>query len=152
MLSFEQKLEIIEAFPQLEKKSVSLGRINFQFEESAFDKKNVVFHLHPNGNGFVYAGLLPDYETDDKGYVNIRDFSAEELRQLVEASIASLAEVPEEVFAEELFENANGFTLTLIKEGDLFNVYAGEMLDGTFKTHPGALSYLEQEGFTRKHY
>jgi len=152
MLSFEEKLAIIGEFPQLSEKKVSLGRLNFQYEDSAFEKKNVVFHLHPNGNGFVYAGLMPDHKTDDKGYVNIREFSANELRDMLKASIQSLAEVPEEVFAEELYVNEDGFTLQLIKEGDLYNIYAGDMLDGTFRTHPAALSYLEQEGFRRKHY
>ncbi|MGQ0517887.1 hypothetical protein ACT453_49800, partial [Bacillus sp. D-CC] len=55
MLTFEEKLSIIESFPELERKNVSLKRVNFHFEESRLDKKNVVYHLHPNGNGFVYA-------------------------------------------------------------------------------------------------
>lgn len=59
MLTFEEKLAIIESFPQLHKKPVSLGRFNFHFEESLHDKKIVVQNLHPNGNGFVYAGHLP---------------------------------------------------------------------------------------------
>ena len=152
MLSFEQKLRILEEFPRLSKKTVSLGRVNFQYEGSAFHKKNVVYHLHPNGNGFVYGGLLSGYPTDGKGYINIRDFSAEELRHLVSEAIASLSEVPEEVFPPEIYENDSGFTLELVKEGDLFNIYAGENLDGTFKSHAFALSYLEQEGFSRKYY
>lgn len=152
MLSFEQKLAIIKEFPQLSEKPVSLGRLNFQYDESAFEKKNVVYHLHPNGNGFVYAGLLPDVKADDKGYINIREFSDTELRTLIKASIASLEEVPEEEFPKELYRNDTGFELHLIKEGDLYNIYAGEMLDGTFRTYPAALSYLEQEGFERKHY
>ncbi|MBW7461016.1 hypothetical protein K0U00_43865, partial [Paenibacillus sepulcri] len=78
MLSFEEKLAIIESFPQLERKNVSLGRVNFHFEESVHDKKIVVYHLHPGGNGFVYAGLLRGYETDERGFANIRESSAEE--------------------------------------------------------------------------
>ena len=49
MLTFEEKLAIIESFPELEKRTVSMGRINFHYEESASDKKNVVYHLHPMG-------------------------------------------------------------------------------------------------------
>ena len=152
MLSFAQKLEILNEFPQLSQKKVSLGRINFQFEGSAFEKKNIVYHLHPNGNGFVYAGLLPDYKTDEKGYVNIRDFTEASLRGLIKEAIASLSEIVEEAFADEVFINENDFTLLLVKEGGLYNIYADELLDGTFKTYPAAVSYLEQEGFKRKHY
>ncbi|MCL1951184.1 MAG: hypothetical protein FWF59_15795 [Turicibacter sp.] len=152
MLTFEEKLAIIEGFPQLSKKEVSLGRLNFQYDKSVSEKKNVVFHLHPNGNGFVYAGRIPGQKKDAKGYANIRDFSKSELTELIQASIDSLSEPASETFVEETYENDNGFTLTLVKEGDLFNVYAGEMLDGTFLTHPGALSYLAQEGFRRKYY
>ncbi len=91
MLSFEEKLAIVESFPQLTRKNVSLGRVNFHYEESAADKKIVVYHLHPNGNGFVYAENINGYEPDEKGMVNIRDFSAKELRNIIEQSIQSLA-------------------------------------------------------------
>ncbi|MDF2535977.1 MAG: hypothetical protein K0R18_2136, partial [Bacillales bacterium] len=87
MLTFTEKLEIIESFPELTRKDVSLGRINFQYEESFNDKKNIVYHLHPNGNGFVYVGKLRGYDIDEKGMVNIREFSAQDLRSIIEKSI-----------------------------------------------------------------
>lgn len=83
MLDYEQKLAIIESFPELEKKEVSLGRVNFQYSGSVADKKNVVYHLHPNGNGYVYAKGIGGYETDAKGMVNIRDFSEEDLQAII---------------------------------------------------------------------
>ncbi|MDC2866655.1 MULTISPECIES: hypothetical protein [unclassified Bacillus (in: firmicutes)] len=157
MLTFEEKLTIIESFPELERKNVSLGRINFHYEESRLDKKNVVYHLHPNGNGFVYAGHLKGYKTNDKGMVNIRDFSAEELRSLLEKSMAVLSQEPvEEVviaenFQEEEWINEDKHILTLIKEDeDMWNVYAGIQLDGTFNSYKEAAQYLDEEGFTRK--
>lgn len=58
MLTFEEKLSIIETFPELQRKDVSLGRVNFHYPESVQEKKIVVQHLHPNGNGFVYAGHM----------------------------------------------------------------------------------------------
>ena len=82
MLTFEEKLAIIESFPELERKDVSMGRINFHYEASASDKKNVVYHLHPNGNGFVYGAELNGYKKNDKGMVNIRDFSADDFEPL----------------------------------------------------------------------
>jgi hypothetical protein len=94
MLTFQQKLAVIESFPELERHDVSLGRVNFHYPDSCYDKKNVVYHLHPNGNGFVYAGFLSGYETDAKDMVNIRDYSADELRSIIQASIRSLSADP----------------------------------------------------------
>ncbi|KEK22825.1 hypothetical protein [Bacillus gaemokensis] len=156
MLTFEEKLSIIESFPQLERKNVSLKRVNFQFEESRLDKKNVVYHLHPNGNGFVYASGIKGYKTDDKGMVNIREFSAEELQSLIQKSIELLSQEPEEVVVqaepakEEEWRNEDGHILTLIQEDDMWNVYAGVNLDGTFNSYPEATEYLDEEGFSRK--
>ncbi|MGJ9385513.1 hypothetical protein CR203_01935 [Salipaludibacillus neizhouensis] len=149
MLTFEEKLEIIESFPALERKDVSLGRVNFHFSESATDKKNVVYHLHPNGNGFVYAGELTGYETNDKGMVNIRDFTEKALRNVLENAIVSLTPEDEEEFEEELFINQNTQTLALVHEDDLWNVYADEQLDGTFTSYKEATQYLTEEGFTK---
>ncbi|WP_088041117.1 hypothetical protein [Bacillus sp. EAC] len=155
MLTYEQKLSIIESFPELTKKSVSLGRINFQYEESLKEKKNVVFHLHPNGNGFVYAEGIRGYKTNDKGMVNIRDFSEEDLRIIITKSIENLStdytpfvENDEEV--EEIWANKSGQILKLISEMDMWNVYAGENLDGTFNSYGEAAEYLDEEGFSFK--
>lgn len=153
MLTFEQKLSIIEEFPELTRKNISLGRVNFQYEESMTDKKNVVFHLHQNGNGYVYVGLLTGYERDNKGMVNIRNFTEKALRSVIEKSISSLAHVAEEeeevTHADETWVNANNFTLLLTYEEEMWSVYAGDLLDGTFNTYEEAASYLNQEGFTQ---
>lgn len=153
MLTYEEKLAIIESFPQLVRKDVSLKRVNFQYEESAIDKKNVVYHLHPNGNGFVYAQLVEGVETDEKGMVNIRDFSEEELKAILEAAIESMsaeeAEEEEGGFEEE-WVNVSGHTLVLMEEYETWNVYAGLNLDGTFTSYEAAAEYLDEEGFRRK--
>ncbi|ABY42040.1 hypothetical protein [Bacillus mycoides] len=156
MLTFEEKLSIIESFPELERKNVSLKRVNFHFEESRLDKKNVVYHLHPNGNGFIYAYFIKGYKTDAKGMINIREFSEEELRSLIEKVIERLSQEPEEIVApmepaaEEEWKNEDGHILTLIQEDDMWNVYAGVNLDGTFNSYPEAAEYLDEEGFSRK--
>lgn len=152
MLTFEQKLSIIEEFPQLERKNISLGRVNFHYEDSVTDKKNVVYHLHPNGNGFVYVGLLTGYERDDRGMVNIRNFTERALRSVIEKSISSLSQIPtdnNEPNEDETWKNENNFTLLLTYEDELWNVYAGDLLDGTFNTYKEATAYLYEEGFLR---
>ncbi|WP_053363158.1 hypothetical protein [Bacillus sp. FJAT-27251] len=155
MLTFEEKLAIIEEFLELERKNVSLKRVNFHFEGSADDKKNVVYHLHPNGNGFVFAGKLGGYETDSKGMVNIRDYSKEELRHLLKEAIESLKPNPHEEAVigeaeEERWVNDEKHTLILVEEDDMWNVYAGLNLDGTFPSYNEARQYLEEEGFSRR--
>jgi hypothetical protein len=156
MLTFEEKLAIIESFPELERKNVSLGRVNFHFENSIYDKKNVVYHLHQNGNGFVYAEFLNGYELDQKGMVNIRDFTAEELKTIIKQSIQSLSPnttMESAIIAdneEERWVDSNQHTLMLINEDDMWNVYAGLNLDGTFLSYAEAKQYLEEEGFRKK--
>ncbi len=158
MLTFNEKLAIIESFPELERKNVSLGRINFQFEGSISDKKNIVYHLHPNGNGFVYAGMLENYDTDEKGMVNIRDFSDEQLRKVLKQSIQALSPVEktttEEAIIgdskEERWVDSEKNLLVLINENDSWNIYFGLNLDASFDTYEEAETFLQEEGFTRK--
>jgi len=157
MLEFEEKLAIIESFPELERRNVSLGRINFHFEGSATDKKNVVYHLHPNGNGFVFAEYIKGYSTDNKGMVNIRDYAKEELVSIIKQSIHSLtpvlkakedsAEVRTNV--EECWSDAENHTLILINEDEMWNVYTGKNLEESFGAYNEAKQYLEEEGFER---
>lgn len=156
MLDFKQKLEIISSFPELERKNVSLGRVNFHYPDSVMDKKVVVYHLHPNGNGYVYAKDVDAYETDDRGMVNIRDFSEEELRQIIREAIHALSEegAYERATADgvdhEIWINPHRQTLEIIYENELWNVYGGEMLDGTFRSYREAKEYLIEEGFRPK--
>ncbi|WP_227938219.1 hypothetical protein [Alkalihalobacillus deserti] len=153
MLTFEEKLAIIESFPELERKDVSLGRVNFHYNMSHYDQKNVVYHLHPNGNGFVYAGKMTGYQTNDKGMVNIRDFTEKAIRSTIRKSILSLIPKQTEVTnepKEEVWINENTVTLTLLKEEEIWNVYADDnILDGTFNSYGEATQYLDEEGFSR---
>jgi hypothetical protein len=156
MLTFEEKLAIIESFPQLTRNDVSLKRVNFHYEESLHDKKTVVYHLHPNGNGFVFAAFLKGYQKDDKGYVNIRDFSADELRKVVEASIQSLSvkrepapkATSEAEQLEQTWVDKQNRTLLLQQEDALWNVYHGMNLEASFESYVEAEQYLIEEGFS----
>lgn len=157
MLTFAEKLTIIETFPELERVNVSLGRVNFQFNESAFDKKNVVYHLHPNGNGFIYAGRLRNYQTDDKGMANIRDFSAQELKQIIRESITSLTPIENSLHEEAVIDgnqkerwvNDDNEQLLLVDEDETWNIYFGLNLEETFGTYEEAEMFLTDEGFRR---
>lgn len=159
MLTFEEKLSIIEEFPELERHDVSLGRVNFHYEESVLDKKIVVRHLHPNGNGFVYAGHLPSSQTGPKGMVNIRDMSASELRKLLADSIAYLSADPaleaakpeqEPVHIEGEWKGPEGQKLMLVQEDLLWNIYSGDNLEECFESPVEAQRYLEEERFKKE--
>lgn len=157
MLSFEEKLAIADSFPELQRKDVSLGRVNYHYDQSVTDKTTVVYHLHPNGNGFVYAGELRDVHTDGKGLVNVRDYSAEDFRSLIARSIRSLsgtgasASAPAGQAKEERWSNGKGQTLELRFEDEdqMWYVFSGLSLDAAFDTYAEAKEYLEDEGFER---
>ena len=151
MLTFHEKLAVIEEFPELTRKDVSMNRVNFHFEDSLYEKTTVVYHLHPNGNGFVYTGSLPGFDANQKGLVNIRDFNQEELGEIIRTSICLLATEEEAVPpVEELWKDAEGHSLQLIEEDDRWNIYAGDNLEDSFGGYDEAALYLREEGFRRR--
>ena len=150
MLTFEQKQEIIESFPQLTKKEISLKRVNYHFEGSLYEKSIVVEKLHPNGNGFVFVGDLLKYETEagDNGQVNIRDYSEEALREIVRDSINYLSEEEEEILPiVETWTSREGTKLELEFNDRSWNIYHQGNLEESFGTREDAIAYLREEGF-----
>lgn len=148
MLTFEQKQEIIESFPELTKKEVSMKRVNYHYEESLYDKTVVVQHLHPNGNGFVYVAGIPGYDVDNRGLVNIREATEAELRKTIKDSINLLSaeelEVPK---IEQTWVNDEGAELKLIEEEGAWSIYHGENLEESFGSYHYAVDYLKEEKF-----
>lgn len=152
MLTFEEKEAIIQEFPELTRKEVSLKRVNYHYEDSLYEKTTVIYHLHPNGNGFVYVGDLPQYDAKEKGLMNIREATADEFRQMIKDSIAYLATEEEEVFdevVEEEWSNKENSKLTLLEEDTLWNIYHGYNLEESFGSYEEAKAYLLEEGFRR---
>lgn len=148
MLTFEQKQEIIESFTELTRKEVSLKRVNYHYEDSLYDKTVVVQHLHPNGNGFVYVAGIPGYDTDDRGLVNIREATEEELRKTISDSITALSEEePEQQPIEQKWVNNEGVELTLAEEEGAWNLYFGLNLEESFGDFSEANAYLKEERF-----
>jgi hypothetical protein len=148
MLTFEQKQQIIETFPELTRKEVSMKRLNYHYEDSLYDKTVVVQHLHPNGNGFVYVEGIPGYEADDRGLVNIREATEEELIATIRDAIRALStEEEEEEPVEEVWVNGQGQKLTLLEEEGFFNIYHGYNLEESFGDYQEAADYLKEENF-----
>lgn len=150
MLTFEQKQEIIESFPQLTKKEISLKRVNYHFEGSLYEKSIVVEKLHPNGNGFVFVGDLLKYEKEagDNGLVNIRYYSEEALREIVRDAINYLSEEEEEILPiVETWTSREGTKLELEFNDRSWNIYHQGNLEESFGTREDAVAYLREEGF-----
>ncbi len=151
MLTFEQKQAIIETFPELSKKAISLKRLNYHFEESQYDKTIVVQQLHPNGNGYVFVGDGGPYESDERGLVNIREASEDEIKEMIRYSIALLSTKEEQAedATEQNWSNKEGGELKLVNEDDLWNIYHGLNLEDSFESQEAAILYLKEEGFKR---
>ncbi|MCT6923839.1 MULTISPECIES: hypothetical protein [Bacillales] len=149
MLTFEQKQAIIETFPELTKKEVSLKRLNYHYENSLYEKTIVVEKLHPNGNGFVFVGDLLQYEAEanDKGLVNIRDYDESALRAIIAAAISYLSEDVEEEPIIEIWRSREGAMLELIYENRSWAIYHQDNLEEAFGTREAAIEYLREEGF-----
>lgn len=149
MLTFEQKQAIIESFPELTRKDVSMKRVNYHYEESQYEKTVVVQHLHPNGNGFVYVAGIPGYNPDERGLVNIREATEEELRRTIADAIWALSEEPEEApLFEQTYVNDAGDKVVLKEEMGFWNIYHGLNLEESFGDRAEALAYLQEEQFT----
>ncbi len=151
MLTFEQKQAIIESFPELTKKEISLKRLNYHFEDSLYEKTIVVEKLHPNGNGFVYVGDLLKYEklANDKGLVNIRDFDETQLKEIIRDAIEYLSEEVD-VLIEEEWISKSGTVLKIVHDQRNWDIYYQNNLEETFGTREAAVEYLTEEGFTQK--
>ena len=151
MLSFEQKKAIIEEFPQLTKKEISLNRVNYHYEDSLYEKTIVVEKLHPNGNGFLYVGDLLKYEkiASDKGLVNIRDFDEKALREIIQDALDYLSEDLDTPI-EESWQSNSGITLTLKHHQRGWDIYFKDNLEESFGTREAAVEYLREEGFKQK--
>lgn len=153
MLSFEEKKAIIESFPELSKKEISLNRLNYHFEDSLYDKTIIVEKLHPNGNGFVYVGDLLKYEKEanDKGLVNIRDYNEQALRAIIADAVGYLSEdIEEEEPIVETWTSKAGITLELIFDQRNWNIYFNKNLEESFGTREAAVDYLLSEGFRQR--
>ena len=103
-----------------------MKRVNYHYEDSLYDKTVVVQHLHPNGNGFVYVAGIPGYDADERGLVNIREATEEELRKTITDSITALAEGEheEQAIVQQLANN-EGEELVFMEELGAWNLYHG---------------------------
>jgi len=92
-LFFEQKRKIFKSFPELTEKIDKYGRISYLYEGSKRRRKQIARELTHTGNGYIYGGFLPEYHylIDERGWINILDFSESQLRELISKVIRSFS-------------------------------------------------------------
>lgn len=151
MLSFEEKKAIFDEYDELTVHEVSMERLNYHFEDSAVEKTIVVKFLHPkSGNAFIYAGYLPDEDTN-KGYISIRDEDEGTIHKYVQQAIEYLKKTEdgyEEGYEEEWHDDHND-QLTLKYGNGMWSIYMSHGgLEAIFKTKEAAEGYLADEGFS----
>ncbi|EUJ29175.1 hypothetical protein MFLO_11330 [Listeria floridensis FSL S10-1187] len=146
----KKKKEIIDRFTELTAKPISLNRVNYHYPESQREKTILVKHLHPNGNGFIYAPYLEgETELDKEGYVNIYEASEEELTELIQKAI-DFMNTDEAGFAEgeaRFYQDQDKNILKLVYENKVWIVYDFDNVEAVFKSLEQAESYLSDEGF-----
>ncbi|HEL6659649.1 TPA: hypothetical protein UPG49_001005, partial [Listeria monocytogenes] len=113
------------------------------------DKKIIVKHLHPNGNAFVYAPFLEVEPLDKQGYVNVKDYSENEIRVLL-LEAKEFMDSDEDGYKEgltKIYQDNSGEKLSLVYENKMWVIYTGENLEAVFPTLESAEGYLLDEGF-----
>ncbi|EBD1663360.1 hypothetical protein K1783_001143 [Listeria monocytogenes] len=149
MLNFEEKKALVESINGFELHEISMGRINVHYPASKRDKKIIVKHLHPNGNAFVYAPFLEVEPLDKQGYVNVKDYSENEIRVLL-LEAKEFMDSDEDGYKEgltKIYQDNSGEKLSLVYENKMWVIYTGENLEAVFPTLESAEGYLLDEGF-----
>jgi hypothetical protein len=98
MLSFEQKKSIFKSFQELQEKSISYNRMNYIYPDSVQRGKVLATQLQPSGNGYVIGKYMDEetirtkgYVVDDRGWINIREFSSGDLQEIITTAMISMS-------------------------------------------------------------
>jgi hypothetical protein len=94
MLSREKKCEIILSFPNIIQKENANDRIKFDYEASKAPGKEIIRQLSYAGNGYINAKYMSHgngYTIDPRGWINIKEFSEDELRTIIKKVIESMS-------------------------------------------------------------
>ena len=97
ILSLETKKSIFHSFEELIEKSISNNRLNYEYPQSLQRGKKLATQLHPSGSGYVIGKYMDQetieskgYKVDTRGWINIKEFSENELREVIEIAMMSM--------------------------------------------------------------
>lgn len=150
MLNYEEKKAIFDSYTELTSQGVSMGRLNYHFNESAVPKTLLIKHLHPkSGNAFIFAGYLPEEDTKE-GYISVHESNEAELRRFVERGIEFLRLTKDgfpEGYEEKWFDDhQDELILRYTNEAWLIIMQSGGV-EAVFRTKEQGEAYLNDEGF-----
>ena len=98
MLSFEQKITIFRSFQELEEKPISNNKLNYIYPDSLQRGKMLSTQLQPSGNGYVIGKYMDEetihskgYIVDSRGWINIKEFSSEDLHEVISTAMMSMS-------------------------------------------------------------
>lgn len=98
MLSFEQKKTIFRSFQELEEKPISNNKLNYIYPDSLQRGKMLSTQLQPSGNGYVIGKYMDEetihtkgYVVDNRGWINIKEFSSEDLHEVISTAMTSMS-------------------------------------------------------------
>lgn len=98
MLSFEHKKSIFRSFKELQESPISNNRMDYVYPNSLQKGKMLATQLHPSGNGYVIGKymdpetiLKKGYKVDKQGWIKIKDFSQEELNEIILNAMISMS-------------------------------------------------------------
>jgi hypothetical protein len=98
MLNFEQKKSIFRSFQELQEKPISHNRMNYIYPDSVQRGKVLATQLQPSGSGYVIGKYMDGetirekgYVVDERGWINIREFSSGELQELIMKAMVSMS-------------------------------------------------------------
>ncbi|MGB3259838.1 MAG: hypothetical protein WBA80_03175, partial [Paenisporosarcina sp.] len=97
MISYEIKKSIFASFTELKEKESSHNLIDYVYPNSAKRTKILATQIHPSGNGYVLGKFMEKeliqkkgYQVDSRGWIKIKDFSQEELHEVISFALKSL--------------------------------------------------------------
>ncbi|EJX8145222.1 hypothetical protein OEO26_002993, partial [Listeria monocytogenes] len=86
---------------------------------------------------------------DKQGYVNVKDYSENEIRVLL-LEAKEFMDSDEDGYKEgltKIYQDNSGEKLSLVYENKMWVIYTGENLEAVFPTLESAEGYLLDEGF-----
>ena len=107
VLTLEQKLDIFSLF-ELEVKKRSNQRIDYDYPASKQRGKKLATQLYKSGNGYVIGKYLSEevikangYEVDPRGWINIMNFSSDELKKVIIEAMKSMSSEEEIIYLDK---------------------------------------------------
>ena len=97
MISYEIKKSIFASFTELKEEESSHNRVDYVYPQSLKRAKKLATQIHPSGNGYVLGRFMEEeliqkkgYQVDSRGWIKIKNFSQEELHEVIFFAIKSL--------------------------------------------------------------